>query len=501
MGANLELPPTGEPASLTGSPSAVARKAFKGGVALGGRQVLVVGLNVLGSTLLARLLSPADFGLYAIITLVLTFLVTFGDFGLGASLIRQIEEPAEDDYRSIFTAQQILVTILVAISWLVAPAIGRSYHLGAWDVWLLRLVTLSLFVTSFQVIPAIRLERHLNFHKLAVVETGAAFAFNVTAVGLAWKGFGATSFVIGLLARSATGAILANIIQPWRPAWAWDWHRVREHMRFGIPFQGQGIISLLKDSFSPVLIGLLMGAAQVGYVNWAGGLAVYPVTILGILGRIYLPAFSRMQSYPEALARFVEQALRVANALVAPAAVLMLAMAEPMTRIVFGQKWLVALPLFYVFWIPTVFAVTATPLTALLNALGRSRTTLGFSVLWMAGTWALGTPLVLILGPIGIAIASAVISSTGLVLNRIAQRHVPFKILRPIGPIWVWAAVVGLAAHFMQLRFPPAGIVSLVLQVGLWTGAYLLGLVFLYPGTARNALIWIRSEAWNPAFR
>ena len=141
---------------------------------MGVRQVLVQGLNLAGAILLARILSPAEFGMFAIITFILSFLLAFGDAGLGASLIRESNEPAEEDYRAVFTAQQALVLGAVVISWVAAPSAARAYGLPVADAWLLRLVALSLLFTSLQVIPSIRLERHLRFDKLAIVETGMA---------------------------------------------------------------------------------------------------------------------------------------------------------------------------------------------------------------------------------------------------------------------------------------------------------------------------------------
>ena len=107
-----------------------------------------------------------------------------------------------------------------------------------------------------------------------------SFVFYSTAVGLAWKGVGALSFAIAMFARSLTGAILVNRASPWRIRWRWDWERASVHLKFGVPYQGVGFISLLKESITPVFIGLLLGAVSVGYINWAQMVAAYPVLAL-----------------------------------------------------------------------------------------------------------------------------------------------------------------------------------------------------------------------------
>jgi len=123
------------------------------------RQVWVHAANILGSILLARLLSPSEFGLYAIVLFFLTFSVTFGGTGLAANLIRQHEEPSDSEYRAVFTVQQITVAILVAVVWLSSPYLNHVYHLPLQDVWLFRLVAVSLALTSLMVVPQIQMER------------------------------------------------------------------------------------------------------------------------------------------------------------------------------------------------------------------------------------------------------------------------------------------------------------------------------------------------------
>ncbi|WP_276959361.1 oligosaccharide flippase family protein, partial [Allomeiothermus silvanus] len=130
----------------------LGRQATRSATALAVRQVLVQGLNVLGGILLARLLTPAEFGLYAIVTFLLAFLVAFGGTGLAASLIRQPNEPDELDYRSVYTVQQIIVVTLVVALWIIAPWISRAYRLPLDAAWIFRLVALSLLATSFMVI-------------------------------------------------------------------------------------------------------------------------------------------------------------------------------------------------------------------------------------------------------------------------------------------------------------------------------------------------------------
>ena len=174
---------------------------------------------------------------------------------------------------------------------------------------------------------------------------------------------------------------------------------------------------------------------------------------------------------------------------------------EPLTRVVFGEKWLVALPLYNVLWLANVFVPTATPLLALLNALGRSRTAFAFAAVWMLATWILGAPLIMLFGTIGFALANLGVQFTNLLLYRAAQARLPFRILPSVAQVWALAGLLGLVAYELKRIFPPTRLDSLVGQIGLELVVYALGLIALYPGTARKAWVCIRSEGWDLAFR
>ena len=478
--------------SITPTPDAwnadsVARKTFKGALALGVRQVLAQGANVLGGVLLARLLTPAEFGLFGIVVFLLGFLLIFGGTGLAANLIRQQEEPDESDYRAVFSVQQVAVVLLTFVFWLISPWLSAIYDLPASDAWIFRLVALSLLVTSFMVIPQVRLERNLDFDKLAAVEVSQALVFNATAVILAWQGLGGMSFALAVLFRAIIGALVANLVKPWPIRWRWDWPRARAHLNFGLYFQGGQFVSAIRESITPVFIGLFLGVAQAGYVTWAGMVAAYPVLVLIILQRVYVPAFARMQTHPEQLGNFVERVIWATNALVAPLAILTLILIEPLTRLVFGEKWLVALPLFYLLWMANLIVATATPLVGLLNALGKSRITFGLACLWMFSMWAFGLPAVYWLGVMGFAVANLLVLITGnIAVFYFAKESLTLNLFASAYPAWLAASLAGIIL-FSSLQFwEQPGIAICLASACGFAGVYLLALVFISGAEIQN---------------
>jgi len=473
----------------------VTRHFASSALSLGMRQVFVQGSNLLGSLLLARMLSPAEFGLYAVAIFWLSFLSTFGGTGFAANLIRQPEEPILADYRSVFSIQLVVVLALAAALWCAAPILAAMYRLSTDGIWLFRLIALSLFATAFIVIPQVQLERHLDFSKLARVEVAQAITFNVTAVYLAWRGWGVLSFGIAMLLRALVGATLANWIKHWSMRWLWDFERSKPHLAFALPFQGAQFISVIKDSISPIFIGLLLGAGAVGYVNWAGMVAAYPLLALMVLQRIYLPAFSRLQYQPSALGAFIERILLITNATTAPLAILTLILIGPVTHLLFGDKWLPALPLFYFLWAANIFVPSATPLYSLLNATGHARKALGFSILWMIGTWLLGAPLIIAFGTIGFAIANLLVQFSNFWLYRVAKSIVKFRVLPSLVPAWTMAIVMGMAVFAMTLLWAPEGFTGLILYGIFGIVAYSVMFYLFYKKQLRAIFTLVRGGA------
>lgn len=467
----------------------ITKQTFKGGLFLLTRQLLVQGFNIIGGILLARILSPSEYGYYAIITFILSFLISFGDVGLGASLIRQTKEPKKEDYQAVFTAQQLLILVVIVIFWGITPFIIYKYKIQTDELWSIRFLVLTLFFTSLQSMASIKLERNLCFNKLAVVEICQSAIFNSSLVGLAFIGLGIKGFVIALLVRSIIGALLANIFSPWEIGLRIDWDKIKSHLSFGIPYQGINFISLVKDSITPIFIGYFLGATEVGYINWATMTAAYAVLALMVFQRLYLPAFSRMKDHPEDLSLFVEKIIAATNMVVAPLSVLLLVYIIPITKIIFGEKWLAALPLFYLLWLANLFVATATPVMGLLNALGFSRITFLFALVWMLGTWIFGIPLIYLWGSIGYAWANLLVQFTNIFLFRIAQKKVRFKIIKVVYPFWAFSFFVGCIMYFVQYQWPVKNIIILFLNLMVGLVIYSLLIMFIkYPLQLNNLI-------------
>lgn len=432
----------------------IGRRALHSAAALAVRQISVQGLNVFGAVILAHLLTPAEFGLYAIITFFLAFLSAFGGTGLAANLIRQPSEPTDYDYQAAFTFQQMIVLSLAILIWLLAPWIVQVYQLRSQETWLFRSVALSLIFTSFMVIPQVQLERQLAFSRLALIEVFQALVFNLTAVLVAWKGEGTSSFALAILLRSITGAILANLINPWAIGLRFRFTQAWHNLRFGFYYQGGQFINLAKDSIYVFFIGVTAGASAVGFINLAGLIANSPVILVMLLNRLYMPMFARLLGDQHALKKAVQAILAVLCGVIYPVSALIFVFREEII-LLFGDKWLPAMGLFPPLLLINFLLAPTLVVIGLLNAIDRAEIVFRLMMVWAVSTWLLGPWLVSVWGWQAWPWANLLVNSTSLTIWYVASRHTGLDwwatLSRPLG---LTALTLGFSVALTGLQLP-----------------------------------------------
>jgi len=476
----------------------VLRRGARGAAALAVRQAAVQLLSVAGAVALANLLTPAQFGVYAVTVFVMHFMVAFGDAGLAASLVREAEEPKDRDYHAVFTAQQILVAFVVLCGAMAAPllvaALGRESDLGP----IVPAALAALAITSFQTLPAARLERHLRFDRLAIVEVVQALAFNGVAVACALAGLGSASLSAALVARAAAGAIAIGLVEPWRLSWVLDWPLVRRRLRFGLPYQAAALVNLLREALLPMMVGAVLGAAAVGGIFWAHMFATAPLIVVAMLQRLLLPMFARLQDNPHQLKRACETSMFAIAALVIPAQTMLWALQEPITRIVFGAQWLEWLPVYRLVWFAVVLEPQFVVAMALLNALGRAGRALGYLSALTIGSWLGGVPLLLAFGPTGYGMATILLLAVKLPLLHETDTATGTGSLRVVVPVWAAGLLCGVVVSVLAALTHPQDPFALAGLALAGTTAYLSLLMLLARAHTRGAIDWMRTE-WRRA--
>lgn len=450
------------------------RKSYSGIGALMKRQAAVRLLSFLANIALARLLAPQAFGVYAIVAFVVQFFSTFGDVGIGASLIQKKGDLTREEISSTFWLQQFLVWLVVCAAMLAAPLVLRLYpSLPPYAVWLIRAMAVSFALTSLKTVPAILMERRLDFRRIAFVDIAETVIFYSAALLLAFAGLEVWSFIIAALLRSLAGTALIYFLSDWTPSAHFAPSRVKGLVRFGLPYQGNTVLGFIKDAVTPLFVGVYCGAGAVGFVSWARSTAFVPLLLSEAFARVAFPAFSRIQGDRELLARAVERSMRGITLLMFPVTALMLALGPEIVRVVFTEKWLPALPAYYFYCTSPLFVGVVLPMYSAILALGRSGLVLKMMGALLVLEWGLGVPLVMAFGFNGISFSQPVVALLFFFVYRrvLLSASVKIAVFRNIRSSFFSAAAAGAAAKII-MSFPGAAPLTLAAAVLAGLGVY-----------------------------
>lgn len=435
-----------------------------------GRQVFLQVLTFGGGVVLARVLGPAQFGLYAIATVLVSAFAMLGDFGLAPSFIQRKEDLTELDLRVGFTLQQIFTTAVVGVLFLAAPWLVHLYPKAPPEtVWLVRTLAFSLYLTSWRSMSALQLERRLRYDRLAWIEVAETLAYQGLAVGLAVAGYGVWSFVWATLVRGLLGTVLVFGLAPWKVRLGYDRAIARDILRFGIPFQLQSLANQVGSWIMPLFVGALIGPQAVGYLTWASSNGKKPLILVDNVMRVAFPHFSRIQNdraeVERILTRYLAGLLLVAGLWFA----VILVAGPSLVEWLYTKKWLPAVPALALCAAAMGFDIISWVLGVTLNGLGQVHFTTRIILSRTIGSVALSIPLVIWIGFLGVPVAYLMSSAVTIPWMFLGLGRGAFsRILRQIA--WV---TVPIAASLI------IGLLSLKLPLSLQFHAVLTSIVVL----------------------
>jgi lipopolysaccharide exporter len=329
-------------------------------------------LGITQTAVLARLLSPRDFGLMAASVVVIGLARAFADLGLSSAIIaKQIRD--RNALSSLYWASIIAGLVMFGIVIGLTPLMVRFYHEPKlWGI-------LPWVALSFVIIPIgqqfqMLLQMELHVDRLVKVDVAAGVVALAVAVGAAAAGAGAVSLAFGYLARVTTSSILFA---------AWGWKTWRPHLRlrrrdlegylgFGLYQMGERAVNFLSANVDYLLIGRFLGLGALGAYSIAYQLVVKPVFELNpILTRVAFPAFAKKRADNEALARGYVEVIRLIAFVVVPTMAAVAALAPVLVPVLFGAQWSLAIPLLQILAVVGVARSLTSPVGDLILAKGR----------------------------------------------------------------------------------------------------------------------------------
>ncbi|MGB9637335.1 MAG: oligosaccharide flippase family protein [Microgenomates group bacterium] len=424
----------------------VKQRFLVGVLSLISRSFLIQIISQASLLLLTIFLDPKTFGVFFLVSAFINFFAYFSDIGLAAALIQKKDKLTEEDLKTTFFVQQILVVGLLIVIFLVSPLAGKWYGFDKSALYLLYSLGFSFFLSSLKTIPSVLLERQLKFNLLVIPQILETLVFNVVSVILAWQGFGLAAFTWAVLARGIVGLVIIYLLAPWKMGFAFSRESLHKLLRFGIPYQANTIMAVAKDDLMTIFLGKVVGATGLGYLGWAKKWAEQPLRFfMDNVSKVAFPAFSRIQDDKEKLKKSVEKSLFFLSFLTFPLLVGFSILASDLVKIIPRYlKWEPALLALYLYCFNSAWATVSTSMTNLLNAIGKIKTTFKLMVMWLVLTWALMPVLGLKFGYNGVAFASAIIALSSGVAVYVAKKSVNFDLVFSVGKPLLASGLMGL---------------------------------------------------------
>lgn len=473
-----QLDPTDELSART-----VQERAVKGAAILTARTFFMQAVSFFATALLTIFLSPSQYGVFFLVSAVVNFLTYFSDIGFAAALIQKKDNLTKEELHTIFTTQQVLIIFLIILIFLLTPFIKSFYHLNNEAVYLLWALSGALFLSSLKTIPSVLMERRLEFGKLVVPQLVETILFNIVAVFLAWKNFGITSYTIAVLVRGFSGLFITYLIQPWKPVLSFSLTALKSILKFGIPYQLNTLLAMVKDDGMTLFLGSTLGPSGVGLLAWAQKWAFAPLRFfMDQVIKVTFPAFSRLQDNKKELSSAVTKSILYICLLVFPSLVMLVLLAPSLVVIIPKyNKWSVALMALSFLSINSALAAVTTPITNTLNAIGKISVTFKLMVMWTILTWVLVPPLALSFGITGAAFGFALVGLSSIIALIYALQFVKVDYRQAIGKPVIVTMIVAIVVFIIKslIAISPAQVITMI-SGGLIT--FVISVFLIEPG-------------------
>lgn len=301
------------------------------------------GVQFVVSIVLARLLTPSDFGTIALLHLFAGIAAAFAAGGLTFALVQRQNVTLEDE-STVFWLNMIVGALMAVLLWLSGPAISVLYDMPVLTP-LAGLMAVTVVVTAAGGIQHALFAKALNFRPVMLAGVVSAVASGGAAICLALAGYG----VWALAAQALISAIAVTVVlwsmSSWRPMGVLKLASARSLFGFGGYLLASSLLEITYTRLYAALIGRLYGLIELGFYARADATAQFPSNILnGIVGRVALPLFSRIADDPGKLRSNLGLALQCGMLFNAPAMLGLAAVAEPLVLVLFGEQWLEAVP-------------------------------------------------------------------------------------------------------------------------------------------------------------
>ncbi len=432
------------------------------------------------SIFLARILTPAMFGIVGMITIFSNFAILFIDLGFSAALIQK-KEVSPEQYSSVFWLNLGIGFFMYALFYISAPMISQFYNQPELIVYI-RVICLSFIITSFSSVQANLLIKELQFKKKVIINWIAMLIGYVVAFVLAYKGYGVWALVMMTLTTAMLNSILYWIVSKWTPLFVFEWKTIKELSQYGFNFLGDSSVNYWSRNFDNFIIAKVLGSNDLGIYTRAYSLMLLPLrNVTTIVTKVMFPAFSQKQDDLQLLKKYYLNIIQYIALITFPLMIGLSLVSKEFVLLFFGNQWSAMIPILSILSglgaLQSIISLNG----LIYNSLGKVNIAFRVSIL---------TNIVLIVafvigvnyGLIGVAYSYLIASALLLIpMYKIAIKQLSISLLEVFDVLrgimfatLIMAIVLSVINNYTELSL----IAGLILKILISAAVYLLLVVF-----------------------
>lgn len=443
-------------------------------------KIAVQGISFVLNIILARLLTPHDYGTIGMLIIFLTFSNVFVDSGFTRALIQR-QNRTEKDFSTTLIFNVVVSCLLYLILFVASPAIANFYDTPEL-VSLQRVFFVVIILNSLTVVQSAKLQINVDFKSIALINAAATILSGGIAIYAAYRGAGPWALVIQAIIKSAVSAALFWVVGRWIPQTGFSRESFKRLFGFGSKLLATGLLSTTITNINNLIIGKIYNPASLGFYTRAQQFPELTVGTLGsVLNNATFPLMATLQDKSDELMSAFRKLIKLSALVSFPAMVGLAVLSDDIIMVLLGEKWMPAANLLFWLSLSYVFIPFSALNLNLLNAVGRSDLfmKIDFSkVPIVVATMAITFPISLKAVVIGKAVTAGIYFYMNTLM---VKRLYKFGAIRQLLCMWksIVATIIMAAVVWIVCSFIANSLISLIVGIATGVIVYAVMLVLL----------------------
>lgn len=329
-------------------------------------------ISFISGIILARLLTPYDYGCIGMLSIFMVLAESFIDGGFGSALIQK-KRPTQEDYSTIFWFNISMSLLLYTVLYFSAPAIARFYNIPLLCN-VLRVQGIILFIYALNIIQRNQLRKKLNFKVLSIITITTSITSLLVTIIMAYHGFGVWALVTQNIITAAIPALVFWFYIKWRPIWIFSVNSFKELFGFGFYMFLTHLLNQFGQQVQGLLIGKMYNPATMGYYSKAHSTEKLASTsISSVMMQVTYPLYAEVQDDKKQLTNIIKRITMTISYIIFPMMFILLLCAKPIFLLLYSERWLSSVPYFQTLCLAGLAACLQSVNNNAIAAVGKSK--------------------------------------------------------------------------------------------------------------------------------